>query len=320
MLTRQTVIWTEREATYGTDPAMTSSDALLAFDVNIDIKGDQIVRDVLRDTLSPISHVIGLKEGELSFKTELKGIGAAPGTAANLQVFELDRLLSGCSFNTGTISGTSITYALVSNDSSLSSLSFRVFIGDSSAGNLHKLTGARGTVKFNLEAGKYGVAEWNFKGIYNAVSASTLPGLAGVSSLQPPIVYNSSFQIGGFSPVTSAAEIDMGVNVIRRDSLNAASGVHSFRTTERKPKLSFDADAVVETSNPFWGDWAGSVVDTFSINIGSVAQNIMIMNGYYEYIQPKYGDADGVRKYDIEAALVSSNASTGNDEISIKFA
>lgn len=318
MLTRQTVIWTKRESTYGTDPAMTSTDGLLAFDVNIDIKGEQLTRDVLRDTLSPISHVIGLKECELTFKTEIKGIGAAPGTAANLATFELDRLLSGCSFNTGTINGTSITYALVSNDSALNSLSFYVHVGDSNSGNRHKIVGSRGTVKFNLEAGKYGVAEWSFKGIYNSVIAATLPGLVGVSSLQPPIVYNSSFQIGGFSPVCSSAEIDMGVNVIRRDSLNALTGVHSFRITERKAKLSFDADAVVESSNPFWGDWEGGIVDTFGITIGTNAQNRIDINGYFEYIQPKYGDNDGVRKYDCEAAIVSSNSSTGNDEITIK--
>lgn len=319
MLTRQCVIWTKRESVYGTDPALSGTDALLAYDVNIDIKGEQLERPVLRDTLSPISHVIGIKECELTFKTELKGIGAHPGTTANRDAFDLDRLLSGCSFNTGTINGTSITYALVSNDSTMNSLAFYVHLGDSSAGNRHKITGARGSVKLNLAAGKYGEAEWKFMGLYNAVIAATLPGLAGVSTLQPPIVYNSSFQIAGFSPVCSAAEIDLGVNVIRRDSLNAASGVHSFRITDRKPKMTFDADAVVESSNPFWGDWDGSVIDTFGVTVGTNAQNRMDITGYFQYIQPKYGDADGVRKYDLEAAIVSSNSTSGNDEITIKF-
>lgn len=318
MLTRQTVLWCKRETLYGSDPAMTGTDGLLAWDVNLDIKGEQLTRDVLRDTLSPISHVIGMKEVELSFKTELKGIGAHPGTAANLAAWDFDRLISGCSFNTGTLNGTQITYALISNDSAVNSLSFYVHLGDSNAGNRHKIVGARGTVKFNLQAGKFGEAEWNFKGLYNAVIAATLPGLQGVSSLQPPIIYNSSFQIAGFSPVCSKAEIDLGVDVVRRDSLNAAAGVHSFRITGRKPKLSFDADAVVESSNPFWGDWDGSVVDTFGITIGTNAQNRIDINGYFEYIQPKYGDADGVRKFDCEAAIISSNATTGNDEITIK--
>src|SRR5574343_639355 len=205
MLTRQTVIWCARETTYGTDPVMTSTYALLAWDVNIDIKGDQLVRDVLRDTLSPIAHVIGMKEVELTFKTELKGIGAPVATAANLTAYDFDRLISGCSFNKGTISGTSITYALVSNDSTISSFSFYVHLGDSTAGNRHKILGARGTPKFNLKAGKFAEVEWKFNGVYAPVIAATLPGLSGVSTLLPPIVYNSSFNVGGFSPVCSSA-------------------------------------------------------------------------------------------------------------------
>jgi len=318
MLTRQTVIWTARETTYGTDPAMTGTNGILAWDINLDLKGEQLIRDVLRDTLSPISHVIGMKEAELTFKTEVKGIGAAPGTAANLAVYDFDRLISGCSFNTGVINGTSITYSLVSTDSTMNSLSFYVHVGDSSAGNRHKITGARGTVTFNLSAGKYGEASWKFNGLYNSVIAATLPGLTNISALQPPIVYNSSFQIAGFSPVCQEAEIDLGINVTRRESLNATQGVHSFRIVGRKPALKFDSDAVVESSNPFWGDWEGGIVDTFGITIGTNAQNRMDFTGYFEYIQPKYGDDEGVRKYDCEAAIISSNATSGNDEISIK--
>src|SRR3990167_910957 len=315
MLTRQTVIWCARETTYGTDPAMTGTNGLLAWDVDITIAGEQLEREALRDTLSPLSSVNGIKECELTFKTEWKGIGAHPGTAANISAFELDRLLSGCSFDTGTISGTAITYALTSNDNTMKSLSFYVHVGDSSAGNRHKITGARGTVKLPLQAGQYAKPEWTFKGLYNSVISATLPTLTGLGNVVPQPVYNSSFQISGFSPVSSAAEIDLGVDVVRRDSLNAAAGVHSFRITGRKPQFNFDVDAVVESSNPFWGDWDANVVDTFGVTIGTNAQNRCEITGYYQINQPKYGDADGVRKYDIEASLVSSNTATGNDEI-----
>jgi hypothetical protein len=298
---------------------MTSTNALLAWDVDLKLNGETLLRQPLRDTLSPIAHIVGMKDVELTFKTEWKGVGAAPGTAANIATFELDRLLSGCSFNTGTLNSTSITYALLSNDSSLNSLSFYVHFGDSNSGNRHKVVGSRGSFKLTMEAGKFGVAEWSFKGLYNSVIAATLPGLAGISSLQPPVIYNASFQIGGFSPVCSKAEIDMGVDVTRRESLNTVAGVHSFRQTARNPKLNFNADAVVESSNPFWGDWEGNVVDTFGITIGTNANNRCDISGYFEYVQPAYGDADGVRIYDCEAAIKSSAPSTGNDELTIKF-
>ena len=308
MLTRRTVLWAKRETLYGTDPALSSSDQILAWDVDLQIKGENLERQILRDTLSPLNSVIGMKEVELSFKTELKGIGAV----TSIGNWALDDLLSGVGFNTGVYTGTTTVYSLVSSETTIQSLSFAVFIDELK----HKILGARGNLKLNLNAGQYGICEWNFKGLYNAVTAATVPALAA-DSVNPPIVYNSGFQISGFSPVCSAAEIDLGNDVVRRESLNAVDGVHSFRLTGRRPKLSFDADAVAESSNPFWGDWAGNIVDTFGIQIGSSVTNITKLTGYWQVIQPKYGDDEGVRKYDIEAALVSSNTSTGNDELQI---
>lgn len=313
MLTRRTVIWVKKEATYGTDPAMTSSDALLAYDVDIDIKGEKLERPVLRDGLSKLAHVIGLKECQITFKTEIKG-GGMSGTVPAIP--EIGIPLSGCGFDTGVYSGTTLVYSLVGQESAINSLSFNVFLDDA---NKHKILGSRGSVKFNLNAGQYGEAEWTFMGLYAAVIAATTPDITGLGTTQPPIVYNSSFQIAGFSPVCSTAEIDLANNVVRRDSLNAQDGVHSFRLTDRTPQMSFDADAVAESSNPFWGDWAGNVVDTYGIQIGSDAGNIIKMSGHFEYETNKYGDQDGVRKYDCVASLVSSTVNSQNDELTLTF-
>ena len=310
MLTRRTVLLAKREATYGTDPAMDpATDGVLVYDVDFDVKGEKLERPVLRDSLSPMPHVIGMKECALTFKAELKGVGAV----TSIGNWELDDLLSGVGFDTGVYSGTTTVYSLVSQESLMNSLSFRVNID----GNLHKVLGARGSAKFNLAAGKYGEVEFTFMGLFNPVSSGTLYDLSGISNVKPPIVYNSSFQIAGFSPVCSKAEIDLGVNTVRRDSLNATYGVAGFRITDRKPKFSFDADAVAESSNPFWGDWEGSVVDTFGIQIGSNATNIIKLSGYFEYDSNKYGDQDGVRKFDCVASLVSSSVNSQNDELTL---
>lgn len=313
MLTRETVIWVARETTLGTDPAMTSANGLLAYDVDIDIKGEVLERPVLRDTLSPIAGVIGMKEVALTFKTELKGAGLT-GTVPAIP--EVGVPLSGCGFDTGVYSGTSLIYSLVSSEDLINSLAFKVFLGSK---NIHKILDAKGTVKFNMNAGQYGVAEWSFQGLYNAIISGTSPSLAGLGTTLPPIVYNSGFQIGGFSPVCSTAEIDLANDVIRRDSLNATYGVHSFRITGRKPMMTFNADAVAESSNPFWGDWSGDVLATFGIQIGTTFGNVLKMGGFFKYETNKYGDQDGVRKYDCSAQLVSSTVNTSNDELTLTF-
>ena len=303
MLTRRTVVAAKTEATYGTDPAMTGSNALLAWDVNLDIKGEILERLYLRDSLTNLSPVIGMKEVELSFKSELAGSGGM-----------LAPLISACGFGTGVISGTALAFALQSTELNMPSVSLYVY----KDGNRHKVTGARGNMKLILEAGKYGIAEFTFKGLYNPVEAVALMDMGGIGVNKPPICYNSSFQIGGFSPVTSKLELDLGNEVVSSPSLNASYGVVSFRISGRKPKISFDADAVVEASNPFWGDWAAHVVDTFSVDIGATS-NRYIVDGIFQYTQNKYADKDGVSKYECEAMLVASDPTTQNDELAIKF-
>jgi len=313
MLTRRTVILAEREATYGTDPAMTGTDGILAFDVDINIVGEVLKRDVMRDTLSQLPGVVGMKEVELTFKTEIKGNGlSGTGTA----VPELDPLLHGCGFATAAITGTDLSYVLQSAESSMGSTALKVY----KDGNLHKITGSRGTVKAMLEAGKYGVLEFSFKGLYNAVIASTIPDLSGLSANKPPVVYNASFVIDTFSPVCSKMEIDLANGVARNDDINATYGVNSFRIASREPKASFTADAVVESSNPFWGDWSGDVVNPYSVTVGATAGNKVRLSGFMQTETNKYADADGISKYEVAAALVSSTPDTQNDELVIKFA
>lgn len=312
MLTRRTVLWAARETTYGTDPAMTAADGILVYDLDYTINGEKLERPVLRDSLSKLPHVIGMKDMQITFKTELKGNGLT-GTQPNRPAEDV--LYSACSFNTGLLSGTGLLYSLVSDESNVGSVALRIFFDDA---NVHKMNGTRGSVKFNMQAGQYGYAEWTLSGLYTSVASATTPAIT-VGTSVPPIVYNSSFQIGGFSPVSSAAEIDMGVNVSRRASLNASYGVHSFRLTDRQPMLNFDADAVAESSNPFLADTEGNIVDTFGITIGSSAGNTITIRGFFEYDNfPKYGDQEGVRKYDCTAALISSSAA-GNDEINILY-
>lgn len=315
MLTRRTVIRLALEATYGTDPAIGSFDELLAWDVEPDIKGEILERSILRDCLSPIGPVIGLKEVGLNFKTELKSGGV--GSAA-MTVPEADLLLVGCGFATAAHAGTSpIVYSLKSAEGDIKSLSFLVY----KDGNMHKICGARGSVKITMEAGKYGIMEWAFSGLYNAVAAATMPDLSMVDCAKPPIIYASAFQIAGFSPVCNSLSIDLANDIVRRDDLNSATGVREFRITGRKPKMEFNADACIEATNPFWGDWVGNVIDTYGIVVGSTAGHgfEVQIKGYFQYDKNKYGDQDGVSQYECSAMLVSSDVNSNNDEISVTF-
>lgn len=311
MLTRRTVIQVGLEATYGTDPASLAS--VLAWDVEPDVRGEVLMRPILRDTLSPIPHVVGMKDIAVNFKTELKA--GDPGT-----VPEMNLLLAGCGYSSAAHTGTGlIAYAPTAAGTEASSVSLYLFMD----GNKHKVTGARGTCRAVMEAGQYGIMEWEFQGLYNAVQTETIPDLTGVSIEKPPIVYASNFNIGGFSPVCSRCQIDVGNTVTKVTDLNATAGVDSFRISGREPKMEFDADAVVESSNPFWGDWAGNVVDTYGIVVGSsvgLGQGHSVkFSGTFQYETNKYADSDGIRKYECVASLCSSTVNSQDDELTITF-
>jgi len=311
MLTRKTAIRIAVETVAGTDPAVASFSEILAWDVELDVRGERLDRSIMRDTLSPIGPAIGLKDHGLTFKTELKAAG--PGT-----VPEMHEMLVGCGFGTAAHSGTApIVYTLKSEEADLKSVSMLVY----KDGNMHKITGSRGTVRFVMEAGQFGICEWDFNGLYNAVVAITHPDLSGIDTTKPPIIHASEFQIAGFSPVCNSLTIDLANTLARRDDLNTVNGVKEYRITGRAPKMEFNADAVVEASNPFWGDWAGEIVDTFGIVVGSTAGHgqEVILTGFFQYDSNKYGDADGVSQYEAVASLISSDPNTQNDELQIQF-
>jgi len=290
MLTRRTLVAVGPETTYGT-VAVTYQ--ILAYDVDLDVIGEKLDRTIVRD----------------SFEIRGHAAGSDP---------EMHALLQGCGFGTGAHSDTAeITYSLQSVEDAIHSTSIVVY----KDGTQHTMLGCRGSVKFIFEAGKYGIAEWNFQGLYQGTGvAMTTPDLAGVDTTKPPIVYNSSFQIAGFSPICSKCEIDVANEIQRRDDLSATYGVKSFALTGRKPTMVFRADAVVESSNPFWGDWAGNVVDTFGINAGSAPQGEQVyFSGYFQYESNKYADDGGQSVYDCNAALVSSDVNSQNDELVIRF-
>lgn len=308
MLTRRTVLLAKTETTYGTDATpTTTSNALLVSEPTIKITGEVLDRDYLRDSLSPMAPIIGMKEAEIDFVTELKGSGAA-GVAPIIGV-----LFKGCGMAETITTSASVTYAPQSNEANVGSLTI-YFYRD---GNLHKLTGARGSFALTLEAGKYAKLKFNFKGLYNAVSASACPSVTISESTAPVPVYGTSTTWGTYSPIASNLSVEYGNEITRIESINAAAGVDSFRISARKPQGKMSLAAIVEATHPVWADWASSTVRALVSTLGAVAGNIVTISA------PKcvptsvdYGDDAGVTTYDLPF-LLTKNADAGDDELKI---
>jgi hypothetical protein len=81
------------EANYGEDPAGSRVALLPYSDMALAIEGNTVVRDILRDTLSPRGHVITDRRQSLTLPLELRGAGL---TTTTLNVPEIDGLLKAC--------------------------------------------------------------------------------------------------------------------------------------------------------------------------------------------------------------------------------
>lgn len=99
-LLRRTVILAKAESSYGVDEVPTAADGLLVnMSPEITGSGDKIERDPVRDSLSPLGHIIGAKEYSLQIEVEAKG----GGIDTVLQAPEFDALLLACAMQKTTL-------------------------------------------------------------------------------------------------------------------------------------------------------------------------------------------------------------------------
>src|SRR3990167_2677741 len=96
------------EGTEGTfnQPGATDA-AILVYDPKIDPDVSMFDRTPAKKTLGQLAPVAGVRQMRMTFRTEVKGQGAAGGTP------EVDVLLAACGMKKTIVGGTSVTYSLL---------------------------------------------------------------------------------------------------------------------------------------------------------------------------------------------------------------
>lgn len=308
MLTRKTVVLAKTESLYGADPLPApSADAIAVSDLEIRPAGEMVERNILRGTLSPSRFAMGTKSIGITFRTEIKGSGTRGVLPARGWEGALFRA---CGMAETVSVGNEIVYAPASADFASCTLYVyrdRLF---------HKILGCRGSVKIIVEVGKPAFAEWKFKGFYDSpVDAS--PSAPAFSGIIPPIAAQAGFTIGGFEPVAGKVEVDLNNVIAERRSMTAVNGVAGFEITGRNPLGSFDPEAAVESSHPFWGNWANAVPLSMSLAVGNSDGNrFSIEAPAVQYRDFTSEDKEGRLLYQVPFSLA---ADKGDDELVIRF-
>jgi hypothetical protein len=154
------------------------------------------------------------------------------------------------------------------------------------------------------ENGKFLTFDWDVKGLYAGVVDSSPPS-AAYSTIDPPVALAAAFSIGGYSPILEKLELDISNTIAERKSINSTNGIMECMITGRSPQGSFDPEAVLEATHPFWGNWE----DATSLALSIAAPKV-------QYKDPTYGDRDGILTYSIPFAMAGD---AGDDELTIIF-
>ena len=304
LLTRQTVLLAKTEVTYGTDPTPAAANAIAAFDVQVTPSVQTVTRPLYKATIGASQPIAGFKDIEISFKTELKGSGAA-GTAP-----ETAPLFKACAMEETVDSGVSVTYSPVSDD--LDSVTIYVY----KDGTLHKLHGGMGTFSIDASVGQITTISWTFQGKTAAESQTAHPGSEVYDSTVPVALTSAGLSYGGWSAIATKATLDIGNTVAQRPSMNESDGVIGYMITSRETKGGIDPEADPTTFD-VWAALKAADSDAFSITIGATAGNICdidcpacVLTG------APYGDRNGIVTHDLGFICAESS---GDDEIAIVF-
>jgi len=308
---RKKILLAKIETTYGTDPSPDGSNAIVTKNLSINsYEGNKVGRDIDRATLGNDLEFNTGPHVTLSFDVELAGSGdkeTPPGYGP---------LLRACGMSETVVPAPDpnprVEYQPVSTGYESISLYYQL------DGQLHKITGARGTVKFSLQKGSMPVMNFNFTGLWNPPEKlSAPPSGLDTSAFKTPIPVNAantaSVDVHGFSPKAEGIDMDLANNVVYRNVI----GSESVEITDRTPT----GNVTVEAPDLDEKDFFAAVSSHNGVTTGTVGVVHGLAEGAtVELKAPKVqlssismNDSDGITTYSMDARMIPTDA--GDDDL-----
>lgn len=212
------------ETSYGTDPVPTgAANAVLASNVSLrPMEGQDLNRDLMVPFMGNTGDIPVDVHVALDFEVELAGSGTA-GTAP-----AFGPLLRACGLAETVTVGTDVTYTPVSTGFESVSIYFNI------DGGLHKLLGARGSVKATVAKSAIPKLAFTFRGLFAPVTATALPAVtltAWKDPLPASTTNTPTVTLHGQACVLESLEVDL-VNQVEGRFL---VGSESIVIVDRKP-------------------------------------------------------------------------------------
>lgn len=310
-LTRKKFLIAKIESAYGSDPSpVGGSDAVQVTNLEVTpIESDNVQAATLQGFIgnSTRGTLVANKRVSVTFDVELSGSGTA-GTAP-----AFGPLLKACGLSETVVAATSVTYAGVS--SSFSSATIYCFYD----GTRHKITGARGTVTFNMTAGQFPTASFVMTGIYNAPDDTALSGSFTVANQAAALEINdTNVTTATFHGVTSVRleSLDLALNneVLYKETASS----QEVLITNRTPGGTAVIEAPAVGTTDYFAKAAAVTTGNSSFVIGATGGNIITLTmAQTDITGVSYGDTSGV--ISLSMPYLALPTTSGNDEFSLAF-
>lgn len=318
-LSRNDVVLTKIEVTYGTDPTpVVATDAVLtqipsdSDDVNV------LDRNVTSGTLSPLQPIIGRKLSNASMDIEFKSeIDAAVGSSGD--PIEIDAILRAAGFNPTYTAETSggandgdVQYDLVST--AFESITTYLYFQDV----LKKITGAFCDLSWSFVAGDLPVMSASMIGKYNATTdaTATTPTYAPE---KPVMVESATLTLDALAPVCRSISIAMNNNIIERPDVNSAEGLIGVRIADRNPTATIVVEEPLVATKDFWALLDAATALDVDFNQGSGAGGaIAVSIPKLALTNVTRSDDNGIVVVTLEG-VCSKTLDAGDDELQFIF-
>ncbi len=138
---------------------------------------------------------------------------------------------------------------------------------------LYKIVGCRGSVRWGIEAGAFGVIGFDMQGLLIAAPTEVANPSITLDATVPPTAVGLSESIGSWTPDLVSAEFNQNATVVQLPSANATDGIAGFEISEVNPQYTASAKlATIATFDP-WATMKAATAVTLDRTLGTVQYN-----------------------------------------------
>ena len=304
--TKKTLLAAKKENSYLASTTLAGTDAVLATEVSIEpVTATVLDRNTIDGKFGSRPFIQTNTHVSLTATIEATASGSA-GTAPDYK-----DLLLGCGLiETSTASQN--VYTPETNLETSDSLTIGVYID----GSLHKLTGARGSFTYQIDAGDTPKFVFNYLGLYNAPSPTTI--LSPTYAQLDPKVANSTnttaFQLHSYAGALQSFSFEQNNNLYYSELVGSSKKV---RITDRASSGSVSIESVGLGTKNFYEIVNSTATGNLTHQHGQTAGSKITFTAAKTQLETiTQGDNEGYQMLDIAYRALPNS---GNDDFELKF-